>query len=74
MLGQTKPHGPECPHPLRGECLLFSTDGTRMGAEIAHAMGTDDEDEIVALSRFSIDGNRHLTGMAEEQAEWESGL
>jgi len=52
-----------------------STDGTRLGADIAKAMGTDDEETILLES-----ANSHreyviskLTGMTEEQADWEEG-
>lgn len=62
-------HGEHCVMPLRGECLDFTTDGTRAGALIAHTMGTDSEDEIVSMGRPAS----HLTGMDEEQADWEAG-
>ena len=51
-----------------------STDGTWLGAEIAEVMGTTDENEIIAEGRRYL--KRHaeesLTGMAEEQADWEA--
>lgn len=53
-----------------------STDGTRLGAEIAAVMGTDDEEVIRALAVGSSKEytNARLTGMDEEQADWEAGL
>lgn len=51
-----------------------STDGTWMGAEIAALYGTDDDNEIRAMQererRSEIQAN--LTGMTEEQADWDS--
>lgn len=53
-----------------------STDGTELGAEIVEVMGTDDEDEIIRISaethRQMLQDN--LTGMPDEQADWESDL
>lgn len=70
----TRAHGPECVTPYVGECKEFSTDGTRLGADIAHQFRTTDEEEIKASD--SLDptdaGKKHLTGMDAEQAEWES--
>jgi len=67
-------HDENCPKPLRGECLKFSTDGTRLGADIAHTMGTDSEQDILALAeRDTFDVARSkLTGMDAEQEDWES--
>jgi hypothetical protein len=65
-------HDANCPRSGRWyvakECREFSTDGTAMGALIAHTMGTTDEVEI---------GHRpvvapSLTGMTEEQADWDN--
>lgn len=55
------------------ECREFSTDGTAMGALIAHQMGTTDEEEIKATvaAENRNAGRQALTGMAEEQADWE---
>jgi hypothetical protein len=53
------------------ECREFSTDGTAMGALIAHTMGTMDEVEIIEVSRHNPDLDVSLTGMAEEQADWD---
>lgn len=56
------------------ECREFSTDGTSMGALIAHQMGTTDEEEIkemVAAENRNA-ARQGLTGMAEEQADWEA--
>lgn len=69
-------HGQHCPTPLRGDCLKFSTDGTRLGADIAHVMGTSSEDEIMSLAHEEYERKKRdaLTGMSEEQADWEDGL
>lgn len=64
-------HGEHCIRPYSRECLEFSTDGTRLGAEIAHTMGTTDEEEIIQMG-LSGDKRFHLTGMLDEQADWES--
>ena len=56
------------------ECQEFSTDGSRMGAHIAHTMGTRSERAIIA-DAIEEDYRRRqaaLTGMDEEQADWES--
>lgn len=55
-------------------CREYSTDGTLLGAHIAHTMGTDNEQEIL---ENAIEEDRRLrweslTGVPEEQAEWES--
>lgn len=56
------------------ECQRFSTDGTALGADIAHTYGTNDEDEIREIQRSETrdEWEQHLTGMGEEQREWES--
>ena len=56
------------------ECREFSTDGTAMGAIIAHQFGTCDENEIQRQSEEEVRNlnKRSLTGMAEEQADWEA--
>jgi hypothetical protein len=53
-----------------------STDGTWLGAEIAALYGTDDDNEIIRIQeRQRIEETRaHLTGMDEEQRDWEEGL
>ncbi len=62
-------HGPHCSEPYNAECLRFSTDGSRMGAFIAHSMGTDSEEEIM---RRGVDSLKpQLTGMDAEQADWD---
>jgi hypothetical protein len=68
-------HDEHCPrypsgYYVYGACREFSTDGTRVGAEIAHAMGTTDEDEITMMA-LSGDKRYHLTGVFEEQADWD---
>lgn len=73
-------HGEDCPRSGKWyrskECREFSTDGTAMGALIAHQMGTMDEAEIAGMV---AEGNRnvhlkglHLTGMPEEQSDWDA--
>ena len=56
------------------ECREFSTDGTEMGALIAHQMGTTDEEEIKAMvaAENRNAARQGLTGMKEEQADWEA--
>lgn len=56
------------------ECREFSTDGTAMGATIAHLYGTTDADEIAEAQREEERREREatLTGMADEQADWEA--
>lgn len=51
-----------------------STDGTEMGADIADLFGTDDEEEII---RIGVESHRqmlqdNLTGMSEEQDDWDA--
>jgi hypothetical protein len=59
-------HEPTCQWPL-SPCLKFSTDGTRLGAEIAHAMGTMDERAIAmhGLPPFESD-------VEDEQEDWDA--
>lgn len=69
-------HDPSCRwHDGGAPCRRFSTDGTRLGAQIARTMGTTDELAIAATAR--VDANNAsqipLTGMTEEQADWEEG-
>lgn len=66
-------HGPSCRWPDGPPCRQFSTDGTRLGAAIAHEMGTTDEQEIVERGMRSNWEERQaaLTGMEEEQADWD---
>lgn len=66
-------HDPSCAWPRGEPCWKFSTDGTRLGAEIAHQMGTADEDAIAARGISDLKNEGHLTGMGEEQADWEAG-
>lgn len=71
-------HNLQCPRSSgwfkSKECQRFSTDGTALGADIAHTYGTTDEGEIrdIQRSREREDWEKHLTGMEEEQREWES--
>jgi hypothetical protein len=70
-------HDEDCPRSGKWyksrECQLFSTDGTALGAMIAHQMGTMDEEEIKerVAEENSNAGKQALTGMEEEQADWE---
>lgn len=68
MIGE---HDPSCTYPVGAPCTRFSTDGTALGAAIAHQMGTTDEEEIIEIGRTSLDAKKHLTGMDEEQADWD---
>ncbi len=67
-------HTRDCPKAGRWfklpECREFSTDGTRLGAEIAHEFGTTDEKEIERIG-WAQEQKVALTGMPEEQADWE---
>lgn len=73
---QITEHEEGCTWPRGKACLLFSTDGTRLGAEIAHQMGTTSEQEILQRGREEVreENERRLTGMTEEQADWEEGI
>jgi hypothetical protein len=68
-------HDEDCPRSGKWfklkECQAFSTDGTVMGAVIAHQFGTTDDDKII---RMEAQAKREatLTGMDEEQADWEA--
>jgi hypothetical protein len=68
-------HDAGCKWERGGEpCRRFSTDGTRLGAQIAHTMGTDDE-EVIRREGENDDRNARkqgLTGMTEEQVDWEA--
>jgi hypothetical protein len=67
-------HGPWCEEPYKGECLLFSTDGTRLGADIAHQFSITSEREIIETEMIgtAADNAKRLDGMDAEQAEWDS--
>lgn len=69
----TEQHSPSCRWPIGAPCRRFSTDGTRLGAAIAHQMGTDDEEEIKrqAASDLKREIDQSLTGMEAEQADWD---
>ena len=71
-------HDKDCPKSGKwyssAECRRYSTDGTALGAHIAHTMGTSSEQDIIDSAwedprQAAIDS---LTGMDAEQAEWES--
>lgn len=65
-------HDPTCEWKRGGKpCRRFSTDGTVLGAEIAHTMGTTDEGAIV------LDTYGHpafMSDVAAEQADWDSEI
>ena len=71
-------HDESCPRKgkwyVAKECREFSTDGTAMGAFTAHTMGTDDPAEIrrIGIEELRNMATRGLTGMDEEQADWEA--
>ena len=71
-------HNENCPRNGKWyrsrDCQIFSTDGTEMGAFIAHQFGTTDEEEIKRRQQEEDRNERRqlLTGMEEEQADWES--
>lgn len=63
-------HGPNCQwEKTEIPCREFSTDGTHLGAKIAHTFGTTDEEEIAGMS-----GNLCVieSDIAVEQTDWES--
>ena len=59
-------HDPGCKWPAGPPCLRYSTDGTKLGAEIAHTMECDNEDEITrkGVKYFESD-------IGAEQADWD---
>jgi hypothetical protein len=64
-------HSKDCGWPSGQPCLAFSTDGTYLGAVIAHTMGTIDEREIAqAYDRQSE--SAFFSDVEAEQADWES--
>lgn len=66
-------HSEFCDWPDGPPCRRFSTDGTRVGADIAHTFGTTDESEIARMGWEELERNSQpLTGMDAEQEEWES--
>jgi hypothetical protein len=66
-------HDPDCKWPFGEPCRKFSTDGTRLGADIAHAMGTTSE-AIIAAGRAPNDDTPppFVSDVDEEQADWEA--
>lgn len=66
-------HDPKCTWPRGKPCLRFSTDGTRMGAEIAHTMGTTSE-VLIAQGKAPNDDYPppFASDVAAEQADWEA--
>jgi hypothetical protein len=66
-------HDPECKWPLGPPCIKFSTDGTRLGAEIAHTMGTTSE-VLIAQGKAPNDDRPEpfVSDVDEEQADWEA--
>lgn len=66
-------HDAICRYPAGPPCRKFSTDGTRLGADIAHEFGTTDEREIAetnAIGTLSYNA-KLLSGMDAEQVDWE---
>ncbi len=55
------------------ECREFSVDGTAMGATIAHLYGTTcmKTIDMIQEAEMRADKFKHLTGMDEEQRDWE---
>jgi hypothetical protein len=70
-------HDESCPRKgkwyVSKDCREFSTDGTAMGAFIAHTFGTTDEDEIqrIGEERDKAERMALLTGVDEEQDDWD---
>ena len=62
-------HSPDCRWPQREPCRAFSTDGTALGAVIAHTMGTTSETEI---TRRYDERDWFISDIEAEQADWES--
>jgi hypothetical protein len=58
-------HEPTCQWPVV-PCRKFSTDGTRLGAHIAHTMGTMDERAILTHGPPTFESD-----VAAEQKDWE---
>lgn len=61
-------HDPSCRYPVGPPCRRFSTDGTRLGAAIAHTMGTTSEEEIIDNGT----GLPFESDIEAEQRDWES--
>lgn len=68
-------HAPGCRYPSGPPCLEFSTDGTRLGAQIAHTMGTTDEQEIINCTAPGLAPEDRRTPFKSdvdpEQADWD---
>jgi hypothetical protein len=67
-------HDPDCTWPRGKPCLRFSTDGTLMGAEIAHTMGTTSE-VVIAQGKAPNDDTPlppFTSDIEAEQADWEA--
>jgi hypothetical protein len=62
-------HSPDCRWPLGSPCRTYSTEGTALGAVIAHTMGTTSEEEITR--RYDV-LERFVSDIEAEQADWES--
>lgn len=65
-------HDENCAYEEGGRpCLKYSTDGTSLGAWIAHTMGTTDEEQIV---RDPLHKNwpAYRSNVEAEQADWDS--
>ncbi len=71
-LGEEDDCAPECEWENGGEpCRKFSTDGTRLGAEIAHMMGTTSEVDIIRMGREKQQ-SAFVSDVDAEQADWDS--
>lgn len=66
-------HDRRCKWPEGRPCRKFSLDGTLLGAHIAHTMGAATLEAQNAWVAQETERMRQgsLTGMTEEQAEWE---
>lgn len=65
-------HDPNCAWERGGRpCRRFSTDGTALGADIAHTMGTTDEAAIV---RDGLGTPLFVSDVQEEQSDWDADM
>jgi len=72
LEGSEEPgHAKWCRWPSGPPCREFSTDGTLLGAEIAHAMGTTSDAQIALMGRQEAQ-SAFVSDVEEEQADWDS--
>jgi hypothetical protein len=66
-------HDSWCKWPAGPPCRSFSTDGTRLGADIAHTMGTTSE-ALIAQGKAPNDDQPpvFISDVEAEQADWEA--